>query len=131
MPKKGLFYQDENIKVYAFPTDHIPRKEDGTCRAFSYRIEFPNYAIVYSGDVREVEELALPIGDGCDLLLAETGHHEVKAVCDFAESHNAKELVFYHSGREIINSEPTVEEAIAACKIKASVSYDGMIINCD
>lgn len=128
MPKVGLFYEDENLKVYGFPSTHLLPKEDGTNRAFSYRIDCPDYSVVYSGDVGSVEDLIPAIGSGCDLLMMETGHHKVKAVCDFAEAHNVKELVFYHHGREILNEMPTVEEAISACKIKASLSYDGMIL---
>lgn len=129
--KEGLLYEDENIKVYAFPSTHIPKREDGTSRAFTYRVESANRSIVYSGDVGAVADLAPVVGSGCDLLMMETGHHKVKDVCDFAETHNVKELVFYHHGREILNEAPTVEEAISACKVKTSLSYDGMILDLD
>ena len=127
-PKEKLFYEDENLKVYAYPSHHLPDREDGMIRSFSYRIEFDDFSMVYSGDVGSVEDLALSVGDGCDLLMMETGHHKVADVCKFAESHAVKELVFYHHGREILNASPSVDEALSACKIKTILADDGMVI---
>lgn len=127
-PEKELFYEDENLKIFAYPSHHLKDREDGTCRSFSYRIEFHDFSMVYSGDYGSVEDLVLPVGEGCDLLMSETGHHKVGAVCDFAQTHNVKELLLYHHGREILNEAPTAAEAIAACKTKTTLAYDGMII---
>ena len=127
-PKEGLCYEDENLKVYAFPSSHLQRRPDGDARSFSYRIEFPGYSMVYSGDLGSVEDLAVPVGDGCDLLMVETGHHAVKTVCDFADANKVGELLFYHHGREILYGKPSVEEALAACKTKVALSHDGMIL---
>ena len=121
-------YEDESIRVLAHPSHHLPDGEGGLCRSFSYRIEIDGFSMVYSGDVGRVEDLASPLGEGCDLLLMETGHHKVADVCRFAEAHGVKELIFYHHGREILNSAPTVDEALAACRIKAVLSSDGMEI---
>ena len=127
-PTEGLFYEDEGIRVLAYPSHHLPDRADGLCRSFSYRIELDGFTMVYSGDVGKVDDLAAPIGEGCDLLMMETGHHKVADVCAFAEGHRVGELVFYHHGREILNAAPTVGEAIAACKIKVTIAADGMEI---
>lgn len=125
---QGLVYKDENVKVFAYPTQHFKAK-DGSCLSFSYRIELGGRSIVYSGDFGSVSDLALPVANGCDFLLAETGHHKVKDVCDFAESHFVKELVFYHHGREILEDRESVKTAINSCNIKTTISTDGTIIN--
>ena len=127
-PKPCLFYEDESIKVTAYPSHHLPDREDGLCRSFSFRIELDGFCVVYSGDVGKVDDLCEPIGEGCDLLLMETGHHKVSDVCHFAESREIKELIFYHHGREILNSSPTVDESIATCKVKTAIAFDGMEI---
>lgn len=127
-PRSGVFYDDGAVKVSAFETKHMEKTEDGRCRSFAYRIETEGKTVVYSGDIRELEELTPAIGTGCDVLLCETGHHGVKAVCDFAESAGVKKLVFVHNGREILYGKPTVKEAINACTVPAVVSEDGMRI---
>ncbi len=128
MPELGTFYDDGFIKVSAFETLHLAKAEDGRCRSFAYRIEAEGKTIVFSGDIRELSELTPAIGSGCDILLCETGHHSVKAVCDFAESLPVKKLAFVHNGREILYGKPSVKEAIDACGIPAIVSEDGMQI---
>lgn len=127
-PKPGVFYNDGAVKVSAFETLHMKKTEDGRCRSFAYRIETEGKTIVFSGDIRELAELTPVIGEGCDVLLCETGHHSVKAVCDFAENAGVKKLVFVHNGREILNGKPTVREAIDNCAIAAVISEDGMRI---
>lgn len=127
-PKEGLFYEDENLKVFAYPSHHMKDREDGSCRSFSYRLEFPDFSMVYSGDVGTVADFALPVGAGCDLLLAETGHHKVKDVCNFAETHSVGELVFYHHGREVLNYPDEVAKILADCKVKTTVADDGTVI---
>ena len=127
-PTPGTFYDDGIIKVSAFETQHMKKTEDGRCRSFAYRIEAEGKVIVFSGDIRELEELLPAIADDCDILLCETGHQSVKDVCDFAESAGVKKLVFVHNGREILYGKPSVREAIESCGIPAVVSEDGMRI---
>ena len=125
-PKIGTFYEDENIKVSAFVSHHLPLAEDGSIRSFSFKIEADGKTAVFSGDVKNMDDLVGTVGEGCDLLLCETGHHAVKTVCAFAESHNVKRLVFVHHGREILENRPTVQEAIHNCKIPVEIAVDGM-----
>lgn len=127
LPKFGRFYEDENLTVSGYPTFHIP-DTDGLCRSFSYRLDFPGYRVVFSGDVGKgrFDALEPVIGDGCDLLLMETGHHNVADVCRFAEEHSVGELVLIHHGRDILNNEPYVQEAVSTCKVKTTIAWDGM-----
>ena len=127
-PQLGKFYEDENIRVSAFPSYHLPDGADGRCRSFSYRIEMEGKVVVFSGDVRSPQDLASVVGDGCDILLCETGHHPVKSVCDFAESHPVGHLIFTHHGREVLYEKPSVNEAVQTCKIPVALSFDGFEI---
>lgn len=127
-PKTGDFYRDDRISVSAFESHHLPTAENGDIKAFSYRIKTGNSSIVFSGDVKSMDDLEDAVGGGCDLLLCETGHHTVKDVCGFAETHNVKKLIFVHHGREILENRPTVKEALKTCKIACGIAFDGMNI---
>ena len=128
-PKIGSFYRDENIEVSAFESHHLPLSEDGRIRSFSYKIIADGKTTVFSGDVKDMNDLIEPLREGCDLLLCETGHHQVKTVCEFAEAHNVKRLVFVHHGREILEDRDSVKEAIEAARIPVEIAFDGMEIN--
>ena len=127
-PRVGQFYGDENVKISAFESHHLPYADNGDIQAFSYRIEVDGKTIVFSGDVRNMDDLADTVGDGCDVLLCETGHHKVETVCAFAENNNVKRLVFVHHGREILEGRSTVKASIENCKIPVTITSDGMEI---
>ncbi len=127
-PDFGRFFEDENISVSAFESHHLTPADDGHCRSFSYRVGLNGTSFVFSGDVKNMDDLLEPVGDGCDILLCETGHHKVKDVCNFAETHNVKRLIFVHHGREILENRATVDEALAMCKIPVEISFDGMTV---
>jgi ribonuclease BN (tRNA processing enzyme) len=124
----GRIYEDENVVITAFESHHIPPDANGDIQAFSFRILTEGKTIVFSGDVRDMDDLVGTVGDGCDVLLCETGHHKVETVCAFAESHNVKQLVFVHHGREILEDRPVVKETVEKCKIPVVISTDGMNI---
>jgi ribonuclease BN (tRNA processing enzyme) len=62
--KEGLFYEDEHIRIEAYPMLHPPFE------AYGFRITTPNGIIVFSGDTAPclgIEQAA----KGCDLLIHE------------------------------------------------------------
>jgi len=124
-PRVGLFYDDGVLRVSGFPSHHIPDAEDGHCRCYSYRICTERKTVVFSGDIGSVADLGPVVGEGCDLLLCETGHHKVHDVCAFAESHNVKQLVFIHHGRDMLAGAPSAYDAIAACSVPVVIADDG------
>jgi len=126
----GIIFQDENIKVTALHNAHM--KEDGTngWHSFSFLIETENKRIVFSGDVRSHEELLPLLKDSCDLLIMETGHHDVETVMAFACNQGVKELHLTHHGRQIIENRPFYEDMAIKYSSKNStnirICYDGM-----
>ena len=68
----GLVYEDENVKVTAFPVSH-----GSWTHAFGYRFETPDRVIVISGDTSPVEVVADQCR-GCDILV-----HEVYSQAGF------------------------------------------------
>ena len=78
--KKGLFYDDDRIKVIAQENKHLKgSRSHGRFRSmnkgqsYSFRIETQGKALVYSGDIKRFDDL-FPILDGADTLLLEMAH---------------------------------------------------------
>jgi ribonuclease BN (tRNA processing enzyme) len=122
----GVIYQEEDVRVIACHNKHLGESEP--FRSFSFRIEIGSKVVVYSGDVKSIEDFAQLI-DGCDLLLMETGHHKVEDVCGYLKNSGKRfgRLVFIHHGRAILN-DPEGEQQ-KACEIlgdKVSIAKDGM-----
>lgn len=127
----GLIYEDANVQVFAKHNCHL--KEDGSngWHSYSFLIMSEGKKIVYSGDVAKPEELDELIGDGCDVLIMETGHHKVTDICDYAISRNVRQLYFNHHGREIINNrlacETIISEKSKHSGIYIEICCDGMV----
>ena len=125
--KDGIVYEDENIKVTAFHNHHLQNDEGDGWISYSYRIETEGKTIVFSGDIRDMYDLDDVIGDGCDLLMVETGHHKVMTVGEYAATRNIGKLILTHHGREIINERQSAQEKVDAFGIPAAIAYDLMV----
>lgn len=123
----GPIYEDENIKVSAVHNEHIPGMLDGAYLSFSYIIEAAGKRIVYSGDVKCLDELRKCLHEGCDILICETGHHKVDDVCQLAKEYKVGTLLFTHNGREIINHRQDVDKRLEKNDCNANICYDKMI----
>lgn len=100
----GVIFDDGTIRVEALHNRHLGVPADGNWLAFSYKITAGDKKIVFSGDVKSVDELAPFLGD-CDILLMETGHHHPWEVAAKIRKHSdwqVRRLVFLHHGRDIL-----------------------------
>ena len=130
--KDGVIFSDENITVTALHNLHLGEKNEiKGWLSYSFLIEIGNMKIVYSGDVKKINELDALIGDGTDFLIMETGHHKVIDVLNYALSKKVKNLRFNHHGREIINDrsgcENTISKFSAHNEFSAKICFDNMI----
>jgi len=100
--ESGIIFQNEAITVTAFPNQHVKVAPSAPPRSFSYKIEAEGKTVVFSGDVRSIEELNGIVSEGCDVLLLETGHHKVQDCCLWAKEKPIEKLYFLHHGREIL-----------------------------
>lgn len=123
----GLIYSDDKMKVHAIHNRHILDTLDGEPLSYSYIMYVADKKVVYSGDVRKLSELEACIGDGCDVLICETGHHKVADVLQFAKDHNVGTLLFTHNGREIIGRRQKVDSLLAESGCNAMICHDKMI----
>jgi len=124
----GLLYHDGGVQVAAVHNQHLPYGRDGKPLSYSYVIETEGKKIVYSGDVKSLEELCDSVGEGCDILLCETGHHKVEDVCRFAEAHGVGRLLFTHNGRQIICDPEESQRIIDESQVDGLICRDGMRI---
>ena len=99
----GLVFSEDDLSVTALHNLHLCQAAPGgPWRSFSLRAETEHASLVYSGDIRHISELDPLIGAGCDLLLAETGHHQVEDICTHLAQRPVGRLGFIHHGRAIL-----------------------------
>lgn len=126
--KDGLVYEDENIRVTANHNTHLKENGENGWHSYSYLIEIGEKRIVFSGDVGKPQELDTLIGNGCDVLIMETGHHKVCDILAYAESHSIGTLYFNHHGREILEDRKSAQALADASKQNTVIATDGTTI---
>jgi ribonuclease BN (tRNA processing enzyme) len=124
----GVIYDANGLRVIALHNGHLGYTAPHM--SFSFRAEIGQKRIVYSGDVRSIEDCE-PLLDDCDLLLMETGHHKVEDICHWLKNSQKRisQLIFVHNGRAILDdSERELRKAKAILGEKVSIAYDGMVV---
>ena len=101
----GKVFSDENISVEALHNMHLGVPEDGVWKSFSYRVTCENKKLVFSGDIKGIDDIAPFLADGCDALFIETGHHHPGNIAAEIKERKFKvgKLIYVHSGRYILN----------------------------
>lgn len=131
--RDGVLYRDteENeIVIEAIHNHHLAHEEGSPWRSFSFRIEVQRKKIFYSGDT-DLEDLADTVPEETDLLMMETGHHQIRDVCDFLKKcgKKPKKLLFIHHGVEVLrNPEWAKQEVRTQWGSDAAIAEDGMTI---
>ncbi len=123
----GLLFDDGDIRVTAMHNLHLEKSEESGWRSFSYLIEAQGRKIVYSGDLKSIDELEpwLP----CEFLLMETGHHDPGEVAKYAAEKKVENLIYMHHGRKIMGDPEGWEKKVKALfGEKAVITQDGMAI---
>jgi ribonuclease BN (tRNA processing enzyme) len=98
---EGFVYQDENIKVTAFPTEHLNRNAQKR-PSYGYIVEADGKKVVFSGDL----SIHLKHGDfpkavleeEVDLFICEMAHFNIADITPYLEKCKAKKLLFNHIG---------------------------------
>lgn len=126
--RDGLLFEDEHLRVTALHNTHLRENGERGWHSYSYLIEGEGKRIVYSGDVRTPDELDALIGEGCDMLIMETGHHKVCGVCDYVTSRRVGKLMLTHHGREILTDAAGAAEQLSSRGIDGHICEDGDVI---
>ena len=96
--------------------------------SYSFKIKIDEKTIVFSGDVKDLDDIDKVVQNGCDYLIMETGHHNMDDVIKYVESHNVENLLFNHHGRYIIENRDEAEKKADACLKKTIICKDGLKI---
>ena len=96
--------------------------------SYSFKIKIDGKIIVFSGDVKDLDDVDRVVSDGCDYLIMETGHHNMDDVIEYVENHNVETLLFNHHGRYIIENRDEAAKKAAACKKKTIICEDKLKI---
>ena len=106
----GELLKNEKISVFAKHNLHL-RAIDEDYQSYSFIINAEGKRIVYTGDLASVDELEALVGEGCDILLTETGHHDPVEICERMKSLGLGHIFFMHHGRRILEHSGEVEQA--------------------
>ena len=131
--RDGVIFDEDGLTVEALHNLHLPPCEDGSWRSYSFRISVGGKRIVFTGDVKGLDEIA-PLLKDVDALLAETGHHHPEKVCRELMALNAapKRLLFIHHGRAILEQgEVALNEARALYRGDMRILNDGDVFDID
>ncbi len=130
--RDGLVLEDRDFRVTALHNAHAGVPADGQdWPSYSFLIEGNSRRVVFSGDVKDVRELA-PFLDGCDLFLMETGHHRVEEVCAYLKESGKPfgKLGFIHHGRAVLrNPEGELRKAQTILGDRVFVAEDGVSLD--
>ncbi|MBE6570446.1 MAG: MBL fold metallo-hydrolase [Ruminococcaceae bacterium] len=125
--EEGIVLEDENIRVTAIRNHHIPDRNDGRL-SYSFCIEAEGSKVIFSGDVKSLDDLAPFLDTGCDLLLMESGHHAPETICAALAGGNVKKLYFLHHGRAILEDYDSMLEKCRVHFPSVMLGNDGDIL---
>ena len=95
----GVLLKNDDVEVEAIHNFHL---QDLSSHSFCVKAE--GKRIVYSGDVKSIEDLDSFLKEKTDLLLMETGHHSAPDVLNLIgqKGYDVDKVYFMHHGREIL-----------------------------
>ncbi|NLZ64070.1 MAG: MBL fold metallo-hydrolase [Lentisphaerae bacterium] len=126
----GLVLSENGLTVEARHNYHLGQNRNGQWLSFSFRIIKDGSRIVYSGDVRGLDDMGDWLNN-CDLLMMETGHHSPEKICHELRQPGrmVRKLLFLHHGREILRDpEGAHRKATGIFGEAVLIAEDGMQI---
>ena len=124
----GVLFDDGFVKVTALHNHHLPQRGDKWI-AYSFLMECEGKRIVFSADVKHYSDVDALVGQGCDALILETGHHKIQDAYDYTSDKSIGKLFFVHHGRQILNATEECKQLVQELwKGSAAICDDGMIV---
>jgi len=126
----GVLFDDGVMKVTAYHNTHL-KPINGEWQSYSFVIECENKKIVYSGDLGNYPDLDEVLKDGCDGLIAETGHFSMDYVCEYLNGRkfDVNKVYFSHNGWDIMRDQKeSAERVVRLFGDGAVICYDGMTV---
>ena len=107
----GTLFENDKIRIIAKHNLHKDPSSEGF-QSFSFLLEVEGKRIIYTGDLKSLEEIDELIEDGCDVLLTETGHHKPTVICEAMKERGIGHIYFLHHGRPIMQQ---YDELLSEC----------------
>ena len=127
----GGSFDDGRVRVEFRGNAHIQTPEGAKPESFSFRIASGGRTVIFSGDVRSVEEIVPWCREGADLLLMESGHHSPPQLCARWRELACplRRIMFLHHGREYLNyPQETLRKCRAAWGGEVGFATDRMTL---
>lgn len=122
--------KNDDIEVIARHNFHLPQREN-EWQSFSFRITAGEKKIIYSADIKSLEDMKEFLEEGCDLLIMETGHHKAEDVCQkiVDSGYRVENLYFLHHGRSVLNDFEGSEKRCQSIFPKVRFCNDGDVFD--
>lgn len=122
---EGTVYQDDNIRVDAVHTNHLPLY-GGKYQSFCYHIFCEGKTVVFTGDMC-IEDFNHILPEKCDVLMPETGHHRIENVLSAIDATNKEvdRIIFVHNAGYIMKNFDAEYAALKKSRPSAVISRDG------
>ena len=125
----GPVYRDDELSVEAVPNRHLAAAAerlrqmgiDRECQSFSYRVEFENRKLLFSGDLAGPGEAADRV-DGIDLAVIELAHFEAEELGAALRGTGLPRLIVTHINDDFEPFEEDIPDRIRAAGFEGDVS---------
>lgn len=97
--ENGPVFKDDDVSIEVVENNHMIFH--GRKLSYSFRLKLADgRVVVFSGDIRGLEDMHAWLKEGCDLLIVETGHNTPEKITrEIVEKYgNVKDLLFMHHG---------------------------------
>jgi ribonuclease BN (tRNA processing enzyme) len=102
-------FKVHGLKVHPVPTTHLVtlnrRSIPDRFKAYSLRIEHPEYSVVFSGDLGSPSDLQPQLGEHVDLLITEVAHFPATKLFEFLSKKSIYEILLTHLPPEWLGKE--------------------------
>ena len=124
--KPGLIFSDDNISVYAVHNGHMSKVEADDGLSFSFKILAEGKSIIYSGDIKGLEDLDELLNAHCDCLFIESGHQTVEDICAYLNTKDVDTVIFMHHRKDVMKNIQTARlYAMQMANFKVCFAEDG------
>ncbi len=113
--REGKIYTDANVTVTAVHNSHCGTPtRDHDWRSYGLRLGNGRQSVVYTGDVENLEEITPLVSEPCSLLLVDSSHQPIEAICAYLRDSGAdyKRLGLVHLSSDIIENPGRAREAV-------------------
>lgn len=123
---KGVIYNDDVLKVTAFPTNHMP-PYPSYCLVF----DAEGKRFIYTGDLQVINADDFPEiakTEVSDLIVTEAAHFDAEVILEKTVVCPVKRVAVIHIARDIVKQISVIEQANEKTDIEFMVPNDGGVI---